>query len=71
VSHSIPTATPGINQHSSLHRLTSCPPKKKKKKPKTKKLNNIQGTEKEHATEVTGCYRYTGERGRGKELIPV
>jgi hypothetical protein len=64
VSCGIPTATPGINQHSSLDRLTPCPEKNK-----TKNLNNKQGTEKEHKAEGSGCCKCTRERGRGKELI--
>jgi hypothetical protein len=40
VAHDTPTATPGINQHSPLDRLTPALQKKKK-------LNNKQGTEKD------------------------
>jgi hypothetical protein len=62
VSHGIPTSTPGINQRSHLDRLTPAPQKEKK-------LNNKQGTEKEHAKEGARCSEYTGEAGRCKELI--
>jgi hypothetical protein len=52
---------------------TASPPSKKinnnKKKPK---LNNKQGTEKEHATEGAGwCSKCTGGGGRCKELISM
>jgi hypothetical protein len=59
---------PGINQHSPLGRLIPAPSKKPKKS-KTKKLNNKQGTKKEHTAEGAGCSEHTGEGGRGKELI--
>jgi hypothetical protein len=62
VACGIPTATPEINQHSLLDRL-SPPPHKKKN------LNNKQGTEKEHAAEGVGCSKCTREGGRSKELI--
>jgi hypothetical protein len=65
VACSIPTATPGINQHNSLDRLNPALQKKKKKK----QLNNKQGSEKEHAAEGAGCHKRTREGGRGKELI--
>jgi hypothetical protein len=62
VSRSIPTATPRINQHSPLNRLTSHPQKKKK-------MNNKQGTEKEHTAEGVGYCKHTREEWRSKMLI--
>jgi hypothetical protein len=67
----IPTATPGINQHSPLDRLTSCPAKKPQKPKNKKPLNNTKGTEREHAAERVGCCKCTREAGRSKELISV
>jgi hypothetical protein len=43
-SRGIPPATPGINQHNPLGRLTPCW-QKKTQKTKSKKLNNKQGIE--------------------------
>jgi hypothetical protein len=60
-SRDTPTATPGINQHSTLDRLTPPHPAKK----------NKQGTEKEHAAEGAGCWKHTGEGRRAKELISM
>jgi hypothetical protein len=53
----IPTATPRVNQHSPLGKLT-LPPSKKKKK-----ALNKQGTKKEQAAEGAECSRCT--RGGG------
>jgi hypothetical protein len=53
---------PWNKQHSPLDRLTP-------RTTKRKKLNNKQGTEKEHAAERVGCSEHTGEGRRGKELI--
>jgi hypothetical protein len=51
-----------FSQHSPLDRLT----------PTTqKKLNNKQGTEREHVAETAGCSECTGEGGRRKELITI
>jgi hypothetical protein len=58
-----PSATPGINKHSHLDRLTSPNPAKKKQK------LNKQGTEKEHTAEGAGCCNCTREGGRSKDLI--
>jgi hypothetical protein len=46
VAHGIPTDILGINEHSSLDRLTPCPTKKKKKKKKKTRVFK-QGTEKD------------------------
>jgi hypothetical protein len=55
-SHSYPWDKPAYTPD----RLTSNP---------QKKLNNKQGTEKEHAAEGAGCSEHTGEVGRSKELV--
>jgi hypothetical protein len=59
-THSTPTATPGINQHRPWDRLNPCPSKK------NQKLNNEQGTEKEHAADDQGAVS-APRRGRGGE----
>jgi hypothetical protein len=65
MAYGIPTATPGINQHTPLDRLTHCPAKQTNKQTKQpKKLNNKQGTEKKHAAEGVGCSKCTREEGR-------
>jgi hypothetical protein len=75
VARGTPTATPGINQHNPLDRLTPTLPKKtqpnKETKNKTKKtLNNKQGTEKDmQQRERVGCFEHTGEGERNKELL--
>jgi hypothetical protein len=66
-SHGIPTATPGINQHSPLDRLT--PPPSKKTKQNKKTLSNKQGTENKHAAEGMGVLK--AHWRRGKELISM
>jgi hypothetical protein len=61
VSLGILTDTPGINKHSTQDRLNTRPAKKTN----ITKLNDKQGTEKEHIAEGAGCFKCTRE-GRKK-----
>jgi hypothetical protein len=54
-----PTATHGINQHSTLDRLTPVPQKQNKTK-----QNNKQGTEKDTQQRRWGCIEHTREGAR-------